>query len=392
MEVESYKMLPKIVDVYIAVFGSGLGHAVRMLELAVELRNRGKNVLFSSYGEPAEYIRREGFQCISMPPVDVNYSSSGALSPNATVISFPIILFSSLIQYSYELRNISRINPRVVVSDSLPTSVVAGIVCRKPVITFLNQASIEPSKELPAPLYRAISIGSYSGLTRVWNKSKHILIPDLPPPYTIGERNLRGLDSKKVIYTGFLLREDKEPPDSYALEFASQKKPKIFWSISGPQRTRASILKIALDLSIRLSEKYAFVISAGNPKGSSIPKKFSGIILYEWCPFQEFFLKNCDIAVSRAGHMTIGMIINHGKPAILIPIKNQTEQEGNAEKAVRLGFAVSIEQTELSYDRFRDALSKVLSGSYSEKAKQLSLISKKQDSFKKSLDVILGYC
>lgn len=377
--------------VYFAVFGSGLGHAVRMLDVARELKKEGIEVVFSSYGEPADFIRKNGFKCIDIPPVDVHYSNDGALSPTATVMSFPLILFSSFIQYSYEMKNISRLNPSVVVSDSLPTSVVAGLVCRKPVITFLNQASIEPSRNLPNPVYRAITVGSYSGLTKVWNRSKKILVPDLPPPYTISEKNLKGLDERKILYTGFIIGESYERKDEMAVEFASDKRIKVFWSISGPRRTRHPVLAKAIEFASKYKEKYSVAISAGNPGGSTSPYKVRGSIFYEWCPVQDFLIRSCDVVISRAGHMTIGRIIHHGKPAILVPIKNQTEQEGNAEKAQKLGFALSLDQDNLEPEKVDRYIREIISGSYMERAVQLSSISRKLDPLRLSTETILSY-
>jgi UDP-N-acetylglucosamine--N-acetylmuramyl-(pentapeptide) pyrophosphoryl-undecaprenol N-acetylglucosamine transferase len=378
--------------VYISVFGSGLGHAVRMIEIARELEKKGKAVVFSSYGEPADFIRRNGFNCFEIPPVDVHYSNSGTLSPNATVISFPILFFSSFLQFSYELSNISRVNPKVVVSDSLPSSVIAGVVLRKPVVTFLNQASIEPSNELPNPVYRAVSVGSYSGLTRVWNRSRKIVIPDLPPPFTISERNIRGLKREKTLFTGFLVKENSEKPDSLALQFVSEKKTKVFWSVSGPPNTRKALVKKALEISKKLSDKYSFAVSAGNPSGSSKPCRVENVIFYEWCDVQDFLIKSCDVVISRAGHMTIGKIIYYGKPALLIPIKNQTEQEGNAEKARKLGFAQVLDQQEISAILVEKMINELLKNSYRDKAIKLSHLSRSVDSWGKSMEAILSYC
>lgn len=377
--------------VYLSVFGSGLGHATRMIEIAKELEKDGLNIVFSSYGEAAKLIIKKGFKCITIPPVDVIYSNSGELQTYATLVSFPVIFYASYFQFAFELKNISGMNPHVVVSDSLPTSVVAGVSLRKPVVTLLNQAYVMPSSKLPSPLYRAVTMGSHSGLTKVWNRSRKVIVPDLPPPYTISETNIAGLDKSKLVYSGFIMTNSEIEPDPLALELAREKRKKILWLISGPERTRYLLVKKAVQIARELSDDYSFVITAGNPLGSPSPYRIGDVIFYEWCNVQSFLIRVCDAVISRAGHGTIGQLINMGKPAILIPIKNQTEQEANAEKAEKLGIAIKLDQDNVSSEVVRKGLQDLFSGNYFFNAKKIRDVALSLEPVKICKDIILSY-
>ena len=92
-----------------------------------------------------------------------------------------------------------------------------------------------------------------------------------------------------------------------------------------------------------VQNKYNIIISKGNPNGNTEPKKINEIIVFEWCPFKEMFQLS-DCMITRGGHSTIGNSITCGKPSIIIPIKNQTEQIQNAAKIEKLGLGIKLEE------------------------------------------------
>ena len=83
------------------------------------------------------------------------------------------------------------------------------------------------------------------------------------------------------------------------------------------------------------------MITAGQPGGETSPSQVPGGNLYQWCNFSSEFVDSCDAVVSRAGHVSISEYVLHAKPSLLVPIQAQTEQIGNADKAQRLGFALT---------------------------------------------------
>ena len=73
----------------------------------------------------------------------------------------------------------------------------------------------------------------------------------------------------------------------------------------------------------------------------------NGAWLYDWCPVKDELFTLSDLVVARAGHSTIGQCIDAGKPAVLVPIHNHSEQIGNADKFSKLGLGLQIRSEDL---------------------------------------------
>jgi UDP-N-acetylglucosamine--N-acetylmuramyl-(pentapeptide) pyrophosphoryl-undecaprenol N-acetylglucosamine transferase len=359
------------VRTYIGCFGSGLGHASRMLEVAGELLARNVEIEFSSSGEVASLIRRSGYRCNLLPLADVRYSESGEFSFKDTMASTPTLLGRTYQQVAEEISNMIRFDPDVVLSDSALPTVLAARALRIPVFTVLNQLNLGSPEDHPGAVSRLISFGTSTGMGRLWELSDQILLPDLPPPYTISERNLWGSNVEKTRYVGFLSSSRVGTPDRAALEFSADPRPKVFWQVSGPPMTRPPLLKLALRCAEIMSDAYSFVVSAGSPTSSTAASRVPGGWLYGWCDIANHYFRACDLVVSRAGHGTIGQAIISSKPSLLVPIPNQPEQEGNAIKAVRLGVSISVPQNEATVDRVRGSIQGLLQGGYGARSRAL---------------------
>ena len=343
-----------------------------MLEVAGELSRRGSEVRFSSSGEVADLIEARGFVCNRLPLADVKYGPDGEFSLRATMTASPKILARTYRQLAMELSNIMGFGPGAVLSDSALPTVLAGRVLRLPTFTVLNQLNLNSSHGGAGPLSRLLSVGTSSAMGKLWEFSDEVLLPDLPPPYTISERNLWGSPVEKTRYLGFLTASGRPAPDEAGLEFASSPHPKVFWQVSGPPQTRTPLLAKALETAAALKDSYCFVISGGSPAGSPRAARVEGGWHYGWCGIAEFYFSVCDLVVSRAGHGTIGQTIVSAKPSLIIPIPGQPEQEGNADKAARLGVSIKVDQDSLSPVVFSRAASQLLSPEYSAKVRKLS--------------------
>jgi UDP:flavonoid glycosyltransferase YjiC (YdhE family) len=206
---------------------------------------------------------------------------------------------------------------------------------------------------------------------RLWELSSQILLPDLPPPFTISERNLWGTNVRKARYVGFLSSPARGKPDDAALDFAQGGRRRIFWPVSGPPKTRPPFLRMAMECARTMSDEYSFVISAGTPTASSEAARIPGGWYYGWCSIADYYFRACDMVVSRAGHGTIGQAVVSSKPSLLVPIPRQPEQEGNANKAVRLGVSLRLDQDEATRARIRETIQKILEGGFAERARKL---------------------
>ncbi len=349
-----------------------MGHASRMLMVADMLKETGTDVRFSSSGEVTRLIRSRGYVCNDLPLADVKYTEEGSFSLRRTMIDSPRVLVNAYRQGIRELASLERFGPNAVLSDSALPTLLAARIAGVPVFTVLNQLSLTSSHGkigLPSLL---LSEGLSAVTGRLWELSREVLLPDLPPPYTISESNLWGSNVSKTRYIGFLtLTGEEGPPDSAFASFASDPRRKVFWQVSGPPNTRGPFLKRALEYAEALSGRFVFAITAGDPAGSPTAVAVPGGWYYGWCRIPGRYFAACDAVVSRAGHGTIGQAITFSKPSLLVPIPRQPEQEGNGRKAERLGISSLVGQAELTPERTAESLNALLNGGAAERATRL---------------------
>lgn len=376
--------------VYIGCFGSGLGHATRMLAVAALLRERGAEVAFSSSGEVASLIERRGYACNRLPLADVAYSEDGELSLRGTMAAAPLILARTYRQVGMELANIKRFDPAVVLSDSAVSTIIAARLANVRAYAILNQLSLSARAGRMGPAALLLSEGASAGLARLWGLSDKILLPDLPPPYTISESNLKNGDGADSVFIGFLTETGNWIPDEAALALSRDPRPKVLWQVSGPPRTRGPLVRCAREIASELSGEYAFVLTDGDPRGSREPRLVDGRWEYEWCDISPLFYSACDLVVSRAGHGTVAQAILNSKPSLLVPIPKQSEQRGNAAKAAKLGVSISIDQEDLCSESFRTAAEELRSEGYLSRSRSLGKIARSYDAMAEIVRVVEG--
>src|ERR1044071_2034365 len=294
---------------YFTPYGVGLGHASRLVTIATRLKSYDRDVLlkFSSFGEATSYIEMNGFKCNSVSPVELVWSGEGGFSIKNSLGNVPSWFSNFLRQVNSEIGNLVAFSPNVIVSDSRLSSVVAGRLLRIPTIVILNQVKL-----LLSPRLRELKVtrifekinGEFMG--GLWNMSEKVLIPDLPPPYTIAEHNLWDCNSiqKKVEYVGFTTARFDFPPerlDSIKESLGiSNDKPLVFVHISGPSSTRPSLISKVLQAITDSQADIQYIISEGRPNGKIQPAKLSSSVwYYEWCPIKDELYKISDIIVLR---------------------------------------------------------------------------------------------
>jgi UDP-N-acetylglucosamine--N-acetylmuramyl-(pentapeptide) pyrophosphoryl-undecaprenol N-acetylglucosamine transferase len=387
---------------YFTPYGVGLGHASRLVTIATRLNSYDRDVLlkFSSFGEATSYIEMNGFKCNSVSPVELVWSGEGGFSIKNSLGNVPSWFSNFLRQVNSEIGNLVAFSPNVIVSDSRLSSVVAGRLLRIPTIVILNQVKL-----LLSPRLRELKVtrifekinGEFMG--GLWNMSEKVLIPDLPPPYTIAEHNLWDCNSiqKKVEYVGFTTASLDFPPerlDSIKESLGiSNDKPLVFVHISGPSSTRPSLISKVLQ-AIRDSQvDIQYVISEGRPNGKIQPAKLSNSVwYYEWCPIKDELFKISDIIVLRGGHTAISQAIQYGKPIVTIPIRNQGEQLGNSDKVAKMGIGIKLDPLQMDAADITNAILKVLNNKYFlENVQKLMKVANSLDGIENVLKVIRSY-
>ena len=347
--------------VYVSIFGSGLGHATRMMAVIRRLQGEGWDVMCSSSEEATGYLRAQGLACNDIPLVDVVFTENGNFSATDTMKVAPWLFLKVFKQTGIEARNMMRFRPEVVLSDSLASSLMASKLLGVRSVTVLNQLTLVSSPKTPPTLAKLLSTGSNTVLNEFWELSDRILFPDLPPPYTISESNLwnSGNVGARADYIGFLTPPRSDELDAETAQILRTKKKVIFWQISGPAKTRGPFLGRTIEAAAALGREYLSIVSAGNPLGSSSPRAIDGGYVYDWCRSKDALVDRCDVMVSRAGHVTISDLILRGKPSVLVPIAAQSEQIGNAAKAERLGVARCVAEEAFGIQTLREAMGQV---------------------------------
>ncbi|HDQ05787.1 MAG TPA: hypothetical protein ENN36_03575 [Candidatus Bathyarchaeota archaeon] len=361
--------------------GVGLGHAGRCIPIARRLERDGAEILFSTYREGFRYTQQEGFQAVEAPDIGVQVKPDGSIDFRLTTVKpGPFLtIYKIMKQIDAEINFMQAFEPDVVVSDSRASSLVAAKLLDIPRVCILNQFQVFiPRRRRFLKLARIADATTLTLVGRVWADVEQVLIPDVPPPYTISTGNLRIPKAyrKKIRFIGPILsvRPD-DLPDRKTLRKKlglAEDKPLIFAPISGPPKERAYFTGLIRQIFSKFPGDYQIVMSLGYPNGSVEPVVNGNLIVRGWIPNRFDYLKACDVVVSRGGHGTLSQSICYGKPIILVPTPNHTEQFYNSKRAVDLGVAEMIQQEDLTTDSLLASVQKVLENdTFQQRSEQL---------------------
>ncbi len=369
---------------YIGPCGLGLGHITRCDAIAREFSNENVDVLFSSYLDALDYLKRSGFTYFSAIPLSFRTREDGTIDPKMTMSQNGVTvgLWGFIRQLIGEVRQISAFEPDVVISDTRISTLIAAFILRKPRILILNQYSVQMPKDdrrhrlndRPM-LFAAKIIWRYISamLELAWGVSDLIIVPDLKAPYTISRYNLAippGI-RRKVRLVGPLTPSKFNFPSG--ARHAGIARPLVFACVSGPATDRKYLVNKLTDILKEFPGGYELILSCGDPNGSFGGKKIGNLTVHEWMTEQSYWrtFERADVIVSRAGHETIMKAISEGKPLVLIPPPNHTEQANNAKRAEELGIAVVVDQSKLDARGLAGAISTSLKDNR-ENARRLS--------------------
>tara|TARA_B100001750_G_scaffold168276_1_gene136707 strand:- start:2762 stop:3907 length:1146 start_codon:yes stop_codon:yes gene_type:complete len=334
--------------IYFPTFGSGVGHANRTSLIADSLE-KNYSYMFSSFKDGYEFLLANKFQCKKIYPLDISWKKDGTVSITRTIMKFPLLTGIFLYHLKNEYKFLREYKPDVVFSDSRLSPILCAKKLNIPSIVILNQ--IKLLVEIKNKRKKRLETINGQILGNFWNYANEILIPDLPPPYTICKENIEGIDylKDKISYIGFIekqIDEDRRISLINELNIDEEKKT-IYVQISGPKQSRLSIYNKIIKQIESVKDEYNIIISKGDPNGESIPRKKEYWTEFDWCPWREMF-DISDCVIIRGGHSSIGNAISSGKPSIIIPIKNQSEQIQNAKRVNELNLGIYMDEEENS--------------------------------------------
>lgn len=385
---------------YFAPYGVGLGHASRLVMVADQLQNNDVRVRFSSFGEAASYITMRGYECATVAPMEFAWSMEGGFSIKNSLANIPLWFANFSRQVNQETRNMTTYSPDIIVSDSRLSPLLAAKLLRIPSIVILNQVKLLLSprlRELAVARLFEEMVGELLG--SMWNMADRVLIPDLPPPYTISAHNVWevGSTAPRLEYVGFtspkpFVTEGEVNRVVKKLEF-DRSRPVVFIHVSGPAGTRMALVRVALEASKMLDSKIQFVISEGNARGSTEPRKIgeSGWY-YEWCPVRDEIFAMSELLVLRGGHVALSEAIQFGRPVVTVPIENHGEQLGNSAKIAELGMGVMLRPKGLKAEQLASSISEVLGNpQYRRKAAELQKMTEKLNGIENVVQIVRSY-
>jgi len=215
---------------------------------------------------------------------------------------------------------------------------------------------------------------------------------------------------QNVIYTGTPLKkgffEEDKGTDASGKSARVYEKPLVvsFWGSLGASKMNREIADF---IRRNIEEKKFYHIHATGVAASAeemrqeLEKSACDKTLALVADIREYIddmpsvMKAADIVISRAGASTIAELAAQGKPAILIPSPNVTEnhQEVNAMQMQKAGGAIVIKESESSGDKLFDTVAALLDNKEKlEKMKTAQKTLSAPDASKKIVEIILDTC
>lgn len=320
-----------------SVCGIGMGHSQRSYRLMQFLRELGHEIYVITSGDGSLFFRDKEFPKFIVEDLDFEWGEAG-LSLKRTVaksVESGYVLFK---HYRRERSIIRDISPDIVVADSRGAPL---IVCRQydiPSVLITNQLAVISGRVTADKL-----IASY--MPRFWALSDKIIIPDMPPPYTITYLNNvypLSLDPSlgdKVYFIGPLLSLKTLNMDLRSFE---DKKYDVFIFVSAPSLDRKYYSMTMMRLARELARRYSVLLSIGEPGFRDYEVVFDNLEVRGWVrdPFESLSMSR--VVILRGGQTAIMESIIAGTPMLVIPALNQTEQLENARRVKSLGIGEFI--------------------------------------------------
>lgn len=394
--------------VYFAPCGIGLGHVTRCEPIIRKLQNAGIDAVVSTYLDGLAYSQSRGLSTVAAYPISFSVKTDGTVDFKRTAAASGVSLGvrTFLRQLVREIRNMKHHRPAIVVSDTRASSVIAAKLLGIRSIVILNQFTIKIVRRPSVKSYKIFDRIFFlianllwvfvSGIiSYVWTLCDAIIIPDLPSPMTISLGNLRihPRYRNKVHFLGPLVSRSPSGPSQRntvvkKIGFKSNQLI-VYAALSGPSNEKIFLESKLPELLNQLPDEFQPIMTLGSPNGRTEMIRKGRLVLCEWASEQLKLLEACHIVIGRAGHGTIMKALMYGKPMVLIPTPDHTEQIGNAKRCVELGIARVLQQQELSYETLASALKDIYeTQGYFARASEISNLLGKMNGLEKVTGII----
>ncbi len=327
---------PKI---YLSISSEGFGHSSRALAIASEFA--GSDILIGSYGYALERIRKAGCNTVHVPQEYRLMGEHGGFDVGKTIIKNQSSLLS-LNQMVAQEREIMRAHEvTLVVADGRIAPVIAASRLGIPCLVVTNQSDFYPFFQRDTALVKLFG-KSFEWWMRTWlSHADEILIPDFYPPDTICLLNLSPSFhvKKRTRFLGPLVPWHRD----LVIPMARPEGYSAYVVVSlGGHAYRQPLLDAVLAIAPQFPHVY-FDLLTSLPAIHPLPEN-----VYRRGHVQDCapMFKAADCVITQAGHSTAMELMSLGTPSIVIPDRNQSEQENNALRMDALGVALRLD-----YDR-----------------------------------------
>jgi uncharacterized protein (TIGR00661 family) len=329
--------------IYVSVCGEGLGHSSRAIAVTEELIARGYEVILGSYGYAYDYLKSQKLCRVTRVPEElIMRGESGVFSVEKTFFStLKTVLIRTESIVSEEKKLMEKHKVSCVISDGRISPIVAASYhLGLPVLYVTNITSIRKTflKRFVDHLLLKRPLDFVTKSASIL--ADEIIIPDFPPPPTICyyllSRNNR--IKKKITFSGPVVRREL-----YESKPIKTKKPTVLSLIGGHEFRKPLIDCVAK--AAELNKDINFIIVSRLIRK---PKKKENLELLPFVNNVYSYIKASDFIISQSGHSTMMEMICSGKTGIVIPDKNQYEQEAIARrvKEMKLYKTMSYETEE----------------------------------------------
>lgn len=329
---------------YLSVSSEGFGHSSRAMALARHLPT--ERVLVGTYGIAYQRLQRHKLPCVEVPQEIKLVGKAGGFDVGKTILENPsrALTFHQTVQQEMEAMRAHRAS--LVVADGRMAPVVAASRLALPCVVLTNQSAFYPFFARDTALVKLLGL-SFEWLMAFWlSSAEEIWIPDFPPPYTVCLPNLsqQARVKKRTRFVGPLVawRPDELPQVE---PLASHRRGRLVVSLGG-HAYRRPLFDAVLAVAQQLPDYQWEVFSAFQPEATTLVP--DNVVLHAVSEECAPYFKAADLIVTQAGHSTAMEVLTLGKPCVIVPDTNQTEQENNAQRLQALGVAECLTYAQMS--------------------------------------------
>lgn len=368
--------------IYFSVCGEGYGHSSRDMAIAMILKNASACVLMGSYGYALDRLKKN-FDAIEIEKEFEMTAKEGAFDLKATISQSRNSVFHYSRIISQEKKIMEDFSATCVVADGRSASVFAAFKLGLPCIIISNQTSIESFFKESEFLLNLVGKSVDLTLKTTMALAEEVLIPDFAPPHTVCLNMLSKSPHvmKKQRFIGPVVSakyETKQPEPS------GIKSPFILTILSGHSFSRP-----IFDGILNIADRFPginFLVFA-KFKSDTIPKNTTVV---GFCEDPSPYMAQAQLVIAQAGHSTAMEILTLGKPALIIPIKGQIEQEYNAKRMKELGMCETLDFESFNGEGLYEKINLLLNENrFKEKARRYSENARDMKGSQIAADIIL---